>query len=134
MALESVLRFQPYIWFDTTGYGFSYPVIALTSCKIGCYVHYPLISTDMLQRVKEGRILYNNKAWIAKSNTLSKLKLYYYRLLAFVYGICGSFSHKTIVNGTWTSEHIKGIWKIKPKIVFPPCDVSQFKENAKLDN
>ena len=61
---------------DTMGYAFTFHVVAwLTGIRIGAYVHYPTISTDMLARVEARRATYANSSAITSSTTLSRVKL-----------------------------------------------------------
>jgi hypothetical protein len=41
---------RPQVFFDTTGWAFTFPLARLAGCKVACYVHYPTVSTDMLGR------------------------------------------------------------------------------------
>ncbi len=53
LALEALLRFMPDTFIDTMGYAFAQPVFGvLGHARVGCYVHYPTISTDMLAKVR----------------------------------------------------------------------------------
>eukprot|EP00955_Chlamydomonas_euryale_P009812 105295-Chlamydomonas_euryale.AAC.1 len=56
-------------------------------CRVGCYVHYPTISSDMIARVASGAAGYNNSAAIAGSSLRSFAKLAYYQAFAAVYGL-----------------------------------------------
>jgi len=111
---------------DTMGYSFTYPLMKLTGSKIGCYVHYPTVSTDMLTRVAERRLDYNNNQAIATSSVLSTGKLYYYKVFARIYGFFGRWADTVMVNSTWTKTNIDHIWNIskRTRIVFPPCNTS----------
>ena len=64
---------------DSMGYSFTYPLFRLAGCRVGCYIHYPTISTDMLEKVQSRRADFNNSATIAKNPILSYGKLVYYR-------------------------------------------------------
>lgn len=67
------------------GYAFTLPLFKyIGGCKIGCYVHYPTISTDMLRRVKSRTFSHNNRSIVAKNPFLTWIKLTYYRLFAWV--------------------------------------------------
>lgn len=67
------------------GYAFVMPLFKyFVGCEVGCYVHYPTISTDMLKRVKSRILSHNNRSIVAKNPFLSWLKLTYYRLFAKV--------------------------------------------------
>ena len=97
-------------------------------CRTGCYVHYPTISTDMLDRVLQRHADYNNSARVSNSATLSWLKLAYYRLFAWAYGVAGRQSDLILVNSLWTYGHILSLWTAPERtfVVYPPCDVAEF--------
>ena len=81
VVIDGLRQFVPDVFFDTTGHAFTYPVVKLlTGATVLSYTHYPTISTDMLQRVREQRATYNNDAFISSSTTISTLKLLYGRL------------------------------------------------------
>lgn len=68
------------------GYAFTLPVFKyIGSCKTASYVHYPVISTDMLKRVKSRLVTQNNQEIVAKNPMLSFIKILYYRWFAWVY-------------------------------------------------
>ena len=53
-------------------YAFTFPVARwLAGSVVGCYVHYPTISTDMLDAVAARTPSFNNDASIASSPTRS---------------------------------------------------------------
>eukprot|EP01102_Stenamoeba_stenopodia_P003901 TRINITY_DN14020_c0_g1_i1.p1 TRINITY_DN14020_c0_g1~~TRINITY_DN14020_c0_g1_i1.p1 ORF type:complete len:485 (+),score=70.19 TRINITY_DN14020_c0_g1_i1:175-1629(+) len=119
------LRKQPCdIYLDTMGYAFTYPLMKLTGSRVGCYVHYPTVSTDMLTRVAERRIDYNNNQSITTSSVLSTGKLYYYKMFASLYGFFGRWADMVMVNSTWTKNNIDRIWNMPKQTftVFPPCN------------
>lgn len=131
LGLEAVFKFTPDIYIDTMGYSFTLPLFKyLGGCKIGSYVHYPTISTDMIDKVNERHEDFNNARFISKSVVLSSIKIFYYRLFAFLYGVCGSCSDVVMVNSTWTLNHINALWKIphKTSIVYPPCNTKNLLE------
>ena len=136
LGLEALLYCVPDIYIDTMGYAFTLPLFKyLGGCKVGCYVHYPTISTDMLSRVMDRREAHNNAAFISNSATLSMGKLVYYHLFAILYGIVGRQSDVILVNSTWTKNHIVSLWNAENRtfVVYPPCDVSDF-TNIPLKN
>lgn len=134
LGFEALCKFVPDVYIDTMGYAFTYPIFRfIGGCKVGCYVHYPTISTDMLERVKTREATYNNSALVSQSLVLTQVKLAYYQIFAFMYGLVGKCSSVIMVNSSWTMDHIIKLWK-KPScsfIVYPPCDTSEF---AKLEN
>lgn len=71
---------------------------------------------------------YNNSTRVSNSAVLSQLKLGYYRLFAWAYGVAGRRSDLILVNSSWTEYHILGLWRAPAHtfIVYPPCDVAEF--------
>jgi alpha-1,2-mannosyltransferase len=65
LAWEALNRFTPQFYFDTSGYAFTYPLARLFGCKVICYTHYPTISSDMVERVKQRNSMYNNNSRIS---------------------------------------------------------------------
>ena len=116
---------NPHVYIDTTGCAFTFMVAKiLAGCKVGTYVHYPTISTDMLSLVWARRPSYNNNSQIASNPIVSCVKLVYYSIFAIGYGFVGSLADLTMVNSTWTKGHIQQMWKFAGKIhtLFPPVD------------
>nr|CAB3221172.1 GDP-Man:Man(3)GlcNAc(2)-PP-Dol alpha-1,2-mannosyltransferase-like [Phallusia mammillata] len=131
LGLEALFKFPPDVYLDTMGYAFTFPVFKyLGGCKIGCYVHYPTISTDMLGIVKDRTNAFNNRALIARSSILTSGKLLYYRLFAYIYGVAGRCAETIMVNSSWTNGHIQELWQkdLSTFKVFPPCDIGGFLE------
>ncbi|OWZ11192.1 hypothetical protein PHMEG_00015828 [Phytophthora megakarya] len=128
LALEAVQQsakqgLYPQTWVDTTGCPFSYVVASLLyTCTVVAYVHYPMISTDMISMVQQRDAGFNNDAVIAASSTKSTAKYIYYRLFATAYSFVGKYcTDVAMVNSTWTFNHIKKLWGKAPTIVYPPC-------------
>ncbi|EEY64637.1 uncharacterized protein PITG_16062 [Phytophthora infestans T30-4] len=128
LALEAVQQsskqgLYPNVWVDTTGCPFSYIVASLLyACTVVAYVHYPMISTDMIAKVQQRDAGFNNDAAIAASSSRSKAKYIYYRLFAGLYSLMGKYcTDVAMVNSTWTYSHIKQLWGKTPTIVYPPC-------------
>ncbi|KFQ31524.1 GDP-Man:Man(3)GlcNAc(2)-PP-Dol alpha-1,2-mannosyltransferase, partial [Merops nubicus] len=122
LGWEALLKCTPDIYIDSMGYAFTLPLFKyLGGCGVGCYVHYPTISTDMLSVVRNQDTRFNNAAFITNSSLFSKLKLAYYYFFACLYGLVGSCSDVVMVNSSWTLNHILSLWR-----VYPPCDVQTF--------
>lgn len=126
LGWEALCKFTPLYYFDTSGYAFTYPLARLFGCKVICYTHYPTISSDMLSRVRQRSLMYNNDALVAKSVWLSRCKIVYYTFFSWLYGIVGSCAHLAMVNSSWTKAHIEKLWGVPDRIkrVYPPCDTS----------
>ena len=56
----------------------------------------------------------------------------YYGAFAVLYGLAGSCAQVVMTNSTWTSDHIRRLWRLNAPgaifVVFPPCDVASLKE------
>ncbi|XP_041055830.1 GDP-Man:Man(3)GlcNAc(2)-PP-Dol alpha-1,2-mannosyltransferase [Carcharodon carcharias] len=129
LGWEALMKCVPDIFIDSMGYAYTLPLFKyLGGCQVGCYVHYPTISTDMLSVVRDRNPRFNNAAFISTNPTLSNLKLVYYYIFAWMYGLVGSCSDVIMVNSTWTLNHILALWKAgdRTHVVCPPCDVQTF--------
>ncbi|CAG9461979.1 unnamed protein product [Pedinophyceae sp. YPF-701] len=123
VALECLVRFIPEVWFDTTGWAFPYPLARAAGCRVACYVHYPTVSSDMIERVRSRTATYNNAGAVARSWVLTAGKTAYYWGLMRLYGWCGQHAQTVMVNSSWTKGHIEKVWRSKKiALVYPPCD------------
>ena len=99
----------PDIFIDTMGYSFT-----LALCKLlfplvptGAYVHYPTISTDMLDSLSEG----GKGVHVGRGTGIRGfLKKRYWRLFARLYGWVGKHADVVMVNSSWTQGHIRSLW------------------------
>ncbi|EMD39617.1 glycosyltransferase family 4 protein [Gelatoporia subvermispora B] len=158
LAWEAMSKLIPDLFIDTMGYAFTFQVVSwLGNSPIGAYVHYPTISTDMLERVKSRKKWHTNSDAISSSSILSKGKLLYYRLFMYYYAHSLRTARFLMVNSSWTKNHIDSILQyadplldalhflpplilIKillsssgtpPKsaeIVYPPCDTREMEK------
>ncbi|KAH8295718.1 hypothetical protein KR018_005692, partial [Drosophila ironensis] len=136
LGLEALLKFPPDIFIDTMGYAFTFPLFRyLVNSRVGCYVHYPIISTDMLKRVQQRQMSHNNKKYVARNPFLTWTKLAYYRLFSKMYRWVGRCAETIMVNSSWTENHILQLWDVpfKTHRVYPPCEVSHLKNLEHLD-
>ena len=55
---------------------------------------------------------------------------FFFQLFAKLYGLAGSASQLTMVNSSWTEDHIVNLWGDHGKVhkVYPPCDTKEFRE------
>ncbi|GAB9469924.1 hypothetical protein Gpo141_00007185 [Globisporangium polare] len=129
-ATSEKLGLYPRFWIDTTGCPFSYLVASVRfGCTVVAYVHYPMISTDMISKVQQRSADFNNNAAVASSSSRSFAKYVYYRIFAGAYTLVGKYcTDSVMVNSTWTYNHIKQLWGGRPVIVYPPCgSMEEFK-------
>ncbi|OCH87325.1 mannosyltransferase [Obba rivulosa] len=110
LAWEAMSKLIPDLYIDTMGYAFTFHVVSwLGGIPIGAYVHYPTISTNMLERVKTRKKWHTNSDVISSSNVLSKGKLLYYRLFMYYYAHSLRQARFIMVNSSWTRNHIDAI-------------------------
>ena len=85
LGLEALWKYPPDVYIDTMGYAFTLPVFRfLGKCKVGCYVHYPTISTDMLRRIQCRVYAHNNRSYVVRNPFLTWIKVMYYKIFAKV--------------------------------------------------
>ncbi|ESK97445.1 asparagine-linked glycosylation alpha-mannosyltransferase-like protein [Moniliophthora roreri MCA 2997] len=156
LAWEAMGKLIPDLYIDTMGYAFTFHVVAwVANVPIGAYVHYPTISTDMLERVKSRKRWHTNSNAISSSSILSAAKLFYYRLFMYYYSLSLRSAVFVMANSTWTKNHVDSILQhsdplldffhlISPpflvlrylasqnkkpvssaRIVYPPCDTRE---------
>jgi len=123
LLLEALWRAPPELLVDTTGFGFTYALAKFAGVRrIACYMHYPTITSDMIDRVARHAVSHNNAAYISRSPPLSALKLAYYRALRTLYRASGRHADTVLANSRWTAHHLSALWGIPVVIVYPPCD------------
>ena len=124
---EALWKHTPTILIDTVGAPIIYPLARyIFQTKVLAYVHYPIISTDMLKAVRERRHGLNNHSFIANNALLSRAKLAYYHTFCKLYAFSGHATHFSFTNSSWTHNHILSLWKepLKTRILYPPCDIT----------
>lgn len=126
VGMEAVGKLLPGVYVDTTGWAFPYPLVWLAGARVVAYVHYPTISTDMLERVRARHHTYNNDSGVSSSWLKSWVKLCYYQLFAALYGAVGACAAVVMVNSSWTRRHISDLWWRwgDTHRVYPPCDTA----------
>lgn len=127
LVQEALFRARAHVWIDTHGHAFGYWFVrAVCGIPVIPYVHYPAMSTDMIQRIRAQRPAYNNSTRVTGSATVSRLKLVYYQVLYRAYSLMGRFVRVAICNSSWTRDHIAALWACRNVVVFPPCNIQQF--------
>lgn len=135
LAYDAFALMVPDIFIDTMGYAF-----ALAFCRLlfpavptGAYVHYPTISTDMLDSLDVGGQGVNAGAG---KGIRGSVKRQYWNLFAALYSKVGSTIDVVMTNSSWTQAHIKSLWgpyrtrRSKTTdhdidVVFPPVAVEE---------
>lgn len=129
VAIQAAYHFVPEVYMETIGFTYTLPLFKLFGCTVITYVHYPTISSDMINNVKtSSHASFNNREIFVRSSLLRNLKLLYYKFLVLIYGFAGRRADLVMVNSSWTRNHIKSLWQMeKVSVVYPPCDVDSFK-------
>lgn len=126
------------------GYAF-----ALGLCKFlyphvptGAYVHYPTISTDMLESLDPKSPLGSRGVNGGQGAGLRGIiKKVYWKLFASLYSRVGSTVDVVMTNSTWTQAHIKKLWdpyrvekgRTSPiAVVYPPVAVTELEQEVEL--
>lgn len=130
VAAEALYRYPPSLLIDTAGHPFLAFLTAALSppLPVAAYVHYPVISTDMLAVVASRTPQYNNASAVARSAVASRVKLVYYRRFAAAYAAAGARTAVAMTNSSWTAAHVRAIWARGPvptptTTVYPPCEL-----------
>jgi alpha-1,2-mannosyltransferase len=146
LALDAFNLLVPDIFVDTMGYAFS-----LWLCKFlfptvptGAYVHYPTISTDMLQSLDSASEEHGLNAGAGKGSRGTAKKAYWH-LFAGLYSRVGASIDVVMTNSSWTQSHIQqlwGPWRGKGflsnskdhdiSVVFPPVAVEELEEQIEV--
>lgn len=123
LAYEAANLYKPDVWVETMGYPFTYPLIHyLLGVPLIAYVHYPVISKDMLGKL--------NISFTSIYGIKQFLKYLYWRIFMWIYTFVGDYVDITLTNSTWTNNHIKSIWSGGKDItvLYPPCSTEKFIE------
>lgn len=142
VAYDAFNLLVPDMFVDTMGYAFTLAFCKLLfpSVPTGAYVHYPTISTDMLESLDDESGAKGVNAGAGKGMK-GQLKRKYWLAFARLYGWVGGQVDVVMCNSSWTSAHIRTIWgphrsgqQFKdPAVVFPPTAVSELESSIKVD-
>lgn len=113
LAWDALSLLVPDIFVDTMGYAF-----ALGWCKFlfpdvptGAYVHYPTISTDMLESLDPHSALGTQGVNAGQgAGARGQAKRLYWQLFARIYAAMGASVDVVMTNSTWTQGHIVKLW------------------------
>ena len=138
LAYDAFSLLVPDIFIDTMGYAFTLAFSKFCFPKVptAAYVHYPTISTDMLESLdsKEAKGL-NAGAGVGWRG---KAKKRYWHLFASAYSWVGRDVDVVMTNSSWTQTHIRSLWgpsrrkrrkTMDVEVLFPPVAVKEL-ENA----
>lgn len=108
----------------------------------GAYVHYPTISTDMIESLDPDSPLGSRGVNAGKGAGFKGLvKRNYWKAFASVYCWMGASVDVVMTNSTWTQAHIKKLWgpgrekRSQPNpivVVYPPCAVRELEKEIEV--
>ncbi|KAK8130742.1 hypothetical protein PG999_003122 [Apiospora kogelbergensis] len=135
----------PDIFVDTMGYAFVLGLskILFPQMPTGAYVHYPTISTDMLDSLDPTKAV-GDKGVNAGQGVgfRGQAKMFYWKLFAATYSWMGASVDVVMTNSTWTQDHIQKLWGPRRQnrkqnhpiaVVYPPCAVSELAAQIEVD-
>ncbi|CRK14223.1 hypothetical protein BN1708_011101 [Verticillium longisporum] len=142
MAWDAFQLLVPDVLVDTMGYAFVLGLSKLLFPTIptGAYVHYPTISTDMLESLDPKSANGSQGINAGKGVGLrGQTKRAYWKLFAELYSRVGSTIDVVMTNSTWTQGHIAALWgphrsvKSDPiAVVYPPCPVEELARDIEV--
>lgn len=126
------------------GYAFVLGFCKLLFPKVstGAYVHYPTISTDMLDSLDPTSAVGSQGVNAGKGvGTRGKVKLLYWKIFARFYCWVGSSVDIVMTNSSWTQAHIESLWvpyraeknRTDPiAVVYPPVAVREMEQEVEV--
>lgn len=142
LAYDAFSLLVPDIFVDTMGYAFALALSSLLfpSVPTGAYVHYPTISTDMLDSLQTGG---QGVHAGAGKGYRGAAKQKYWQLFAQIYSRVGSTIDVVMTNSTWTQGHVSSLWGPSRNkrsgstendidVVFPPVAVEEVTEAVQV--
>lgn len=136
LAYDAFSLLVPDIFIDTMGYAFAvaFSHYLFPRVPTAAYVHYPTISTDMLESLDDTTGTKGIHSG-AGSGWRGRAKKAYWHVFAWLYGWSGKCINVVMCNSTWTANHIRQLWKpTKPTVIYPPCPVREISEKIALDS
>ncbi|KAG6012109.1 asparagine-linked glycosylation protein [Claviceps pusilla] len=144
LAWDAFSLLVPDIFIDTMGYAFSLGLCKWLFRRVstGAYVHYPTISTDMLESLDSTSAVGSLGLNAGQgAGTRGLVKKTYWRLFAKLYSWVGSSVDVVMTNSSWTQAHIKSLWgpnrlhkdRDNPiAVVYPPVAVRELEQEVEV--
>jgi alpha-1,2-mannosyltransferase len=143
LAWDAFSLLTPDIFVDTMGYAFAlgFSKILFQNVPTGAYVHYPTISTDMLESLDadpaDGDQGVNAGAGAGVKGLAKKA---YWHVFAMLYTWVGVSIDIVMTNSNWTLDHIRALWgrdrrennKIRAISVYPPVAVEELEREVEV--
>lgn len=144
LAWDAFSLLVPDIFVDTMGYAFALGLCRLLFPKVptGAYVHYPTISTDMLDSLDPSDATAKQGLHAGQGVGLrGSAKKAYWQLFARLYSWMGASIDVVMANSTWTRTHVQRLWspyrsdkdKDHPiQTLYPPCAVEEMEQEVEV--
>ncbi|KAK4496187.1 hypothetical protein PRZ48_012167 [Zasmidium cellare] len=137
LGWDAMNLLAPDIFVDTMGYAFALALVKwlFPDVPTGAYVHYPTISTDMLESLHKDEGSGVNAG--QGKGPRGKAKQFYWELFAKLYSWVGGTIDVVMTNSTWTQNHVSQLWtrsrtarhkKHPIAVVYPPCAVAELQD------
>lgn len=143
VAWDAFSLLVPDVFVDTAGYAFSVAMakVLFPTMVTAAYVHYPTISTDMLDSLNadptsgQGLNAGTGKGWRGAA------KRQYWKLFARLYSWAGGRIDFVMTNSSWTQDHITKLWTASRRrhgttspiaVLFPPTAVAQVESQVEV--
>jgi alpha-1,2-mannosyltransferase len=123
------------VFVDTMGYAFALGLskFLFRDVPTGAYVHYPTISTDMLDSLDPTSAVGTQGVNAGKgTGARGYVKKVYWKVFAWFYSLTGSSIDIVMTNSSWTQGHIQKLWGPRRQrkhnaspiaVVYPPVAV-----------
>ncbi|KAM6527892.1 GDP-Man:Man(3)GlcNAc(2)-PP-Dol alpha-1,2-mannosyltransferase [Fusarium falciforme] len=144
LAWDAFSLLVPDVFVDTMGYAFALGLCKFLFPKVptGAYVHYPTISTDMLESLDPNSAVGTQGVNAGKGvGAQGVAKKTYWQLFAVLYSWVGSTVDIVMTNSTWTQGHIQSLWgpyrtgkskKDPIVVVYPPTAVREMEQEVEV--
>lgn len=142
MAWDAFHLLVPDIFVDTMGFAFAlgFSRLLFRHVPTCAYVHYPTISTDMLESLDPSSPLGSKGVNAGQGTGLRGLaKRWYWRLFAALYARVGGTVDAVMTNSSWTQAHVEKLWgphrRRKPlpiTVNYPPVAVTELASRIEL--
>lgn len=144
LAWDAFSLLVPDVFVDTMGYAFALGLskFLFRDVPTGAYVHYPTISTDMLDSLDPASAVGSQGVNAGKgAGVRGSVKKTYWKLFAWLYSLTGSSVDIVMTNSTWTQGHIQKLWGPRRQrrhgaspiaVVYPPVAVKVMEQEIEV--
>ncbi|KFA67111.1 hypothetical protein S40285_02990 [Stachybotrys chlorohalonatus IBT 40285] len=144
LAWDAFSLLVPDVFVDTMGYAFALGLskFLFPHVPTGAYVHYPTISTDMLDSLDPSSAVGSQGVNAGKGvGARGLVKKLYWKQFARLYSLVGASIDVVMTNSTWTQGHVKSLWgpyrerknrKNPITVMYPPVAVREMEQEVEV--